>query len=154
VESTLGPRGTAATTWPILPVAVDCEDEEVGGMKCGWQGTPKYSEKTCPDAILSTTNPTCRTRARTRAAAVGNRRLTASAMARPLYLSKWTQTRHQNYARLYRNHVKFGLKLFVYNIRDSIPFELTQNNNNCTAIVDNTWVCVYIYLYVKKTPWF
>jgi hypothetical protein len=23
-----------------------------------WQGKPKYSEKTCPDATLSTTNPT------------------------------------------------------------------------------------------------
>jgi hypothetical protein len=33
---------------------------------------------------LSTTNPTCQTRARTRAAAVGSQRLTASAMARPI----------------------------------------------------------------------
>jgi hypothetical protein len=24
-----------------------------------WQGKPKYSEKTCPSAALSTTNPTC-----------------------------------------------------------------------------------------------
>jgi hypothetical protein len=46
-----------------------------------WQGIPKYSNKTCPDATLSTTNPTCQTRARTRAAAVGSQRLTASAMA-------------------------------------------------------------------------
>jgi hypothetical protein len=38
-------------------------------MKCDWQGKPKYSEKTCPGAILSTTNPTCQTRSRTRAAA-------------------------------------------------------------------------------------
>jgi hypothetical protein len=48
----------------------DCDDGEVGGMF--WQGTPKYSEKTCPDATLSTTNPTCQTQARTRAAAVGS----------------------------------------------------------------------------------
>jgi hypothetical protein len=48
-----------------------------------WQGKPKYSEKTCPDAIVPTTNPTCHNRARGRAAAVGNQRLTASAMARP-----------------------------------------------------------------------
>jgi hypothetical protein len=27
-----------------------------------WQGTPKYVEKTCHDATLSTTNPTCQTR--------------------------------------------------------------------------------------------
>jgi hypothetical protein len=48
-----------------------------------WQGKPKYSEKTCPDATLSTTSPTCQTRARPRAAAVGSQRLTASAVARP-----------------------------------------------------------------------
>jgi hypothetical protein len=52
------PRGTAAMYWPIVPVPGDCEDGEIGGMKCGWQGKPKYSEKTCPSAILSTTNPT------------------------------------------------------------------------------------------------
>jgi hypothetical protein len=56
----VGPRGTAAMYWHIVPVPGDCEDEEVGGMKCGWQEKPKYSEKTCPGAILSTTNPTCR----------------------------------------------------------------------------------------------
>jgi hypothetical protein len=36
--------------WPIVPVPGDCEDGEVGGIKCGWQGKPKYTEKTCPDA--------------------------------------------------------------------------------------------------------
>jgi hypothetical protein len=79
VESILGPRGTTAIYWPIVPVQGDCEDGEVGGMKCDLQGKPKYSEKTFPDAILSTTNPTCQTRA----AAMGSQRLTASAMARP-----------------------------------------------------------------------
>jgi hypothetical protein len=44
-----------------------------------WQGKPKYSEKTCPDATLTTTNPTCQTRA----GAVGSQRVTASSMARP-----------------------------------------------------------------------
>jgi hypothetical protein len=48
-----------------------------------WQWRPKYSEKTCLDAILSTTNPTCQTRTRTRAAAVGSQQLTASATAWP-----------------------------------------------------------------------
>jgi hypothetical protein len=59
VESILGPRGTAAITRPIVPVPGDCEDGEVGGMKRFWQEKPEYSEITCPDAILSTTNPTC-----------------------------------------------------------------------------------------------
>jgi hypothetical protein len=30
---------------------------EIGGMKIG-RGKPKYSEKACPSATLSTTNPT------------------------------------------------------------------------------------------------
>jgi hypothetical protein len=37
-----------------------------------WQGKLKYSEKTCPSATLSTTNPNCQTLARTRAAAMGS----------------------------------------------------------------------------------
>jgi hypothetical protein len=54
-------------------------------------GEPKYSEKTCPDDTLSTTNPTCQTRARTRTAPVGSQRLTASTIARP-----WTIWRREN----------------------------------------------------------
>jgi hypothetical protein len=54
------------------------------GWRCWWnericQGKPKYLEKMCPDTTLSITNPTCQTQARTRAAAVGSQRLTASA---------------------------------------------------------------------------
>jgi hypothetical protein len=67
---------------PLLTAPGDCDDE-VGGTNGFWQEKPKFSEKTCPDATLSTTNPTCQTRARTRATAVGSQRLTASPMARP-----------------------------------------------------------------------
>jgi hypothetical protein len=35
VESILDPRGTAAMYWPTVPVPCDCEDGEVGGIKCG-----------------------------------------------------------------------------------------------------------------------
>jgi hypothetical protein len=47
-----------------------------------WQGKPKYSEKTRPNAALSTQITICCTDAR--AAAVGSQRLTASATARPI----------------------------------------------------------------------
>jgi hypothetical protein len=57
VESKLGPLGTSATEWLIVPAPGDYDDEEFGGMKTG-VGIPKYSEKTCPSATLSTTNPT------------------------------------------------------------------------------------------------
>jgi hypothetical protein len=36
VESALGPLGTSATDWPIVPTPGDCDDGEFGGMKtCG-----------------------------------------------------------------------------------------------------------------------
>jgi hypothetical protein len=54
VESILGSLGKPATEWPIVPAAGDCDDDgEFGGMK-----KPKYADKTCPSATLSTTNPT------------------------------------------------------------------------------------------------
>jgi hypothetical protein len=49
-----------------------------------WQGKPKFSEKTCPSAtFVHHKIPHDQTRVLTRAAAVGSRRLTAWAMARP-----------------------------------------------------------------------
>jgi hypothetical protein len=51
----LGPLGTAATNRPIVP-APGYYDGEI----CVMIGRGnKYSEKTCPSAALSTTNPTC-----------------------------------------------------------------------------------------------
>jgi hypothetical protein len=35
VESKLGPLGTSATHWPIVPTPGDCEDGEFGGMNDG-----------------------------------------------------------------------------------------------------------------------
>jgi hypothetical protein len=40
-----------------LPAPDDYDDEEFG-LNEDRQGKPKYSEKTCPRATLSTTNPT------------------------------------------------------------------------------------------------
>jgi hypothetical protein len=45
--------------WPIVPAP----DDKWGWLWSNWwnedwQGKPKYSEKTCPSATLSTTNPT------------------------------------------------------------------------------------------------
>jgi hypothetical protein len=56
-----------------------------GGMKIG-RGNRSTRKKTCPSSTLSTTNPTCQTRARTRAVAVGSQWLTAWAMAQNLLL--------------------------------------------------------------------
>jgi hypothetical protein len=69
-----------------LPIGLLCQPRVIMMMGRNWwndwQGKPKYSEKTCPNAALSITNPTC-CRTRTRATAVGSQRLTAWATARP-----------------------------------------------------------------------
>jgi hypothetical protein len=55
----LSPLGAAATTGLLYqPQMID--DGDCGGNRWNedWQGKPKYSEKTCPGATLSTTNPT------------------------------------------------------------------------------------------------
>jgi hypothetical protein len=70
---------------PLLTAPGDCDDGEVGGMNGFLAGETEVLGEACPDANLSTTNHTCQTRARTRAAAVGRQRLTASATARPQY---------------------------------------------------------------------
>jgi hypothetical protein len=53
----LSPLGTSATKWPIAPTPDDRWVWSSGWYE-NWQGKPKYSEKTCPSATLSTTNPT------------------------------------------------------------------------------------------------
>jgi hypothetical protein len=68
---------TEATYWPIVP-ALDDDDEcgAISGMN-DWQGKLKYSEKTCPSAALSTTNPTGIDLALNPSIVVGSSRLTA-----------------------------------------------------------------------------
>jgi hypothetical protein len=54
----LSPLGTSATIWLIVPAPVDRSWVWSSRWNENWQGKPKYSEKTCPSAALSTTNPT------------------------------------------------------------------------------------------------
>jgi hypothetical protein len=57
VESKLGPLGTSATEWPIVPAPCDYDDGEAGGMKIG-RGNGSARRKSAPSATLSTINPT------------------------------------------------------------------------------------------------
>jgi hypothetical protein len=54
----LSPLGTSATNWPIVPAPDDGWWVWSSRWNENWQGRLKYSEKTCPSATLSTTNPT------------------------------------------------------------------------------------------------
>jgi hypothetical protein len=81
VEAKLGPLGTSATHWPIVPAPGDCKDGEFGGMN----GTENRSTRRKPAStpLCSPQIPLDQTRDWTQAAAVGSQRLTASVMARP-----------------------------------------------------------------------
>jgi hypothetical protein len=65
VESKLGPRGTSATEWPIVPAPGDYDVGEFGGMKIGGGNRSTRRKPTaaplCPPQI-----PLDQTRARTR----------------------------------------------------------------------------------------
>jgi hypothetical protein len=76
VESKLGPLGTSATEWPIVPVPGDYDDGEFGGMNTGRE-TEVLGEKPALAPLCPPQIPLDKTRARTRAAAVGSQRLTA-----------------------------------------------------------------------------
>jgi hypothetical protein len=80
VESKLGPLGTSATYWPIVPAPRDC-DGEFGGMN--GRGNRSTRRKPAPTPHCPPQIPLDQTWDRNRAAAVGSQRLTASAMARP-----------------------------------------------------------------------
>jgi hypothetical protein len=83
------PLGTSASNWSIVPAPHDRWWVWNRWWNENWQRKPKYSEKTCPVPICSPQIPHGLTWARTRAAAVGNRRLTAWAMAQLRRFTNW-----------------------------------------------------------------
>jgi hypothetical protein len=50
--------GTSATNWPTAPAPSGRWWVWSSRWNENWQEKPKYSDKTCPSATLSTTNPT------------------------------------------------------------------------------------------------
>jgi hypothetical protein len=74
----LSPLGTVATVWPIYQPQMTDVDEcgAVGGMKIG-RGNQSTRRKPTSGPICPPQTPRDLNRARTRAAAVGSRRLTA-----------------------------------------------------------------------------
>jgi hypothetical protein len=88
VESKLGPLGTSATEWPIVPAPGDYDDGEFGGMNIG-KGNQSTRRKPAPAPVCPPQIPLDQTRVWTRAPAVGSQRLTAWTMARPHFDSKY-----------------------------------------------------------------
>jgi hypothetical protein len=71
----LGSLGTAATKRPIVPAPGDYDDKEIGGMMIG-RGKRSTLRKPAPVPLCPLQTPPA-AQTRTRAAAVGSRRLTA-----------------------------------------------------------------------------
>jgi hypothetical protein len=67
----LGPLGTSATEWTVVPALADCDDGEFGGMKIG-RGNRSTQRKPAPVPLCPPQIPLDQTRARTRAAVVGS----------------------------------------------------------------------------------
>jgi hypothetical protein len=72
----MGPLGTSATEWPIVPAPGDYDDGGFGGMKIS-RGNRSTRRKSVPAPLCSPQIPLDQTRARTRVAVVGSQRLTA-----------------------------------------------------------------------------
>jgi hypothetical protein len=68
----MGPLGTSAIYWRIVPAPGDCEDGEFGGLKIG-RGNCSARRKPAPAPLCPPQIPLDYTRA----AAVGSQRLTA-----------------------------------------------------------------------------
>jgi hypothetical protein len=72
----MGPLGTSANEWPIVPAPGDYDDGEFGGMKIG-RGNRSTRRKPAPEPLCPPQIPLDQTWARTWAAAVRSQRLTA-----------------------------------------------------------------------------
>jgi hypothetical protein len=72
----MGPLGTSATEWPIVPVPGDYDDGEFGGRKIG-KGNRSTRRKPAPEPLCPPQIPLDQTLAQPLAAAVGIQRLTA-----------------------------------------------------------------------------
>jgi hypothetical protein len=67
----MGPLGTSATEWPIVPAPGDYDDGEIGRIKIG-RGNRSTRRKPAPAPLCPPQIPLDQTRAPTRVAAVGS----------------------------------------------------------------------------------
>jgi hypothetical protein len=68
MKSKLGPLGTSATEWPIVPAPGDYDNGEIGGMKIG-RGNRSNRRKPAPAPLCPPHIPLDQTGARSRATA-------------------------------------------------------------------------------------
>jgi hypothetical protein len=131
------PLGTAATFCPIVPATDDRWWLWSNRWNENWQGKPKYSEKTAPVPLCPPQIPHDLTRARTQAAAVESRRLTAWACGTVPYRT------------MYKNSTNSGqLLIFCFcglqsvarkNFQVSVVDGENSDVRNLTNVLDVLW---------------
>jgi hypothetical protein len=126
----LSPLGTSPTNWPIVPAPDDNECGAVDGMRIG-KGNRSTRRKPTPVPLRPPQIQHDLTWARTRAAVVGSRRLTAWAMARP------TAIRAHGFGHR-RSWQEYG-----YNFITVWPLQETKNTSrNAFTLILAEWAAV------------
>jgi hypothetical protein len=129
VESKLGPLGTSATYWPIVPAPGDCEDGEFDGMN--GRGNRSSRRKPAPAPLCPPQIPLDQTRDWTRDASVGSQRLTASAMARPYSSVSWGNMLQDG-----RSRVRFLTKSVDFLIGLILPAALWPSGQSTQPVTE------------------
>jgi hypothetical protein len=123
----LGSLSTEATNRPIVPAPGDYDDGEIGGMMIG-RGNWSTRRKSAPVPLCPPQTPHA-AQMWTRAAAMGNQRLTAWAMARPLH---WPYL------------------LAAHLLEDSFDKPDSVNYLSIIQQLSKIWYCSWSYLKWKK----
>jgi hypothetical protein len=89
----LDPIGTSATDWPTLPAPRDYEDGKFGGMMI-CRGNRSTRRKLAPVPLRPPQIPHDLTGGEPGTPRLGSQRLTARAMARPIYTQRTDVTKH------------------------------------------------------------
>jgi hypothetical protein len=142
VESKLGPLGTWATEWPIVPAPGDYDSGEFGGMKIG-KGNWSTRSKPAPAPLCPPHIPLDQTRAAT----LWSQWLTAWAMARPeLCLVIYTNTYEPSFLLYYiKIHNRFR---FAYS-RD--PLAISHDMLVLDGLQDFSWNRYWSYVFMLSS---
>jgi hypothetical protein len=141
------PLGTSTT---ILLIVLDPDDRRwcmwTGRWIEGWQGRPKYSEKTCPIVALSITNPHDLTWDGTRAASVANRWVTTPAMARPCdpYLQGFCMAALRTLGRSLQTFSSYHFSALKTNLKNFYPpYQKIHETEAINSVITKAYIVPY-----------
>jgi hypothetical protein len=155
VGSKLGPLGTSATEWPILPAPGDYDAGEFGGMKIG-RGNRSTRRKPAPAPLCPPQIVLDQTRLWTWAAAVGRQRLTAWAMARPNALCKVSRKEFGKYkSQTVKNNLKYAFLLLFIDSYQLCNSNILAPPNLYLLLFLNVYLvfCIFLETIMASNKW-